>query len=361
MVIVVYYGRFSTAQIMGNPQQINLPILDAPEEEEGFVQYEIASFPSDWSLQTYKDKWDREDVFIPKYQRGYLWDRRAASRLVESFLMGLPVPQIFLYETIDRKHEVVDGHQRLKSVFDFMDSRFALKGTNTADLDGKKFRSLNDAQKRTLENATLRAIIVRQLKPDDDSCKFRLFERLNTGGLELKPQEVRHCIYGGPFNEELERLNSDGNWRDILGSKPKDTHKRDIELILRVFALSKVGGFKRPMKDFLSKAMKKHRQATSKEVADFCRDFPECVRIIKETLGNKPFHLRKTIHSAVLDSVLCAVLRHFREGIPDDLQDRYKRFVASGIAEKNSKSDEKAVATRLEQAEKHLFGNAPGK
>lgn len=344
---------------MTEPAILDLPINDAAADEDGGgFRYDIVAYPSDWSLQTYKDKWDKKEVLIPEYQREYVWTTKTASRLVESLMIGLPVPQIFLYETADRKHEVVDGYQRLRSVFDFMDGKFRLRGTDTAQLENKFFTDLTEANRRALTGATLRAIVVRQINPEDDGCKYRIFERLNTGGLALKAQEVRNCIYGGAFNEVLDELNANNHWRAILGSRKKDRHKRDIELILRVFALSQISPYKRPMRDFLNRAMKEHKDAATPEVARFRRDFPECAKVIVEKLGKKPFHLRMAVNSAMLDAVFCVMIQRFRGNIPGNIRARYRALIDSGVVDQNSKSDEKTVHTRIETTGQYLFGEA---
>jgi hypothetical protein len=103
---------------------------------------------------------------------------------------------------------------------------------------GKRFVDLEESAQRKLRNAVLRAINIRQLDPKGEHTSiYHIFERLNTGGTPLKPQEIRNCVFRGGFVSVLRDLNSDANWRQILGKKAFDKHQKDVELLLRVFAL----------------------------------------------------------------------------------------------------------------------------
>ena len=168
------------------------------DAENDNICYEISNFPSDLSLIEYHRKWKNGDIEIPDFQRNYVWNKRDASRLVESFLLGLPVPGVFLYKRRrDNKLLIIDGQQRITSIVryiegSFDDRIFRLSGVKKA-WENKAYTDLNDTERRCFENAILRATIIQQLNPDDESSIFHIFERLNTGGKNLNPMEVRRC------------------------------------------------------------------------------------------------------------------------------------------------------------------------
>ena len=205
----------------------------------------------------------------------------------------------------------------------------------------------------------LRAINVRQLSPADDSTSiYHIFERLNTGGVALKPQEIRNCVFAGRFAAELKDLNLNEDWRAIMGSNVVDRHQRDIELILRLFALSgSWESYVRPMKEYLNVAMKSNKSGGSRRIARFSGDFRQAVKIARKELGDKPFHVRGPLNTAVLDSVLGTILAH-RSRLRKDWIKRFEglkempEFLAATTA---ATADENSVKGRFRLAEKRLL------
>lgn len=233
-------------------------------------RYEIATYPADFTLEGLHAKWNAGDLVIPRFQRKFVWSLAQSSKLIESFLVGLPIPAIFFYtERSSEKSLVVDGQQRLRTAFYFFEGNFGeekngrrtvfrLKGlSEDSPYYDKTYADLeksDEAAARRLRNSVLRAFVVRQLDPHDDTSVFHIFERLNTGGTLLHNQEVRNAVCTGPFNELLHELNMDPRWRAIVGKDKPDTRMRDVELILRFFAFRHaVEHYEKPMKDFLSR------------------------------------------------------------------------------------------------------------
>ena len=189
----------------------------AQDEESPFVRYDITSYPSDYTLSVLWQMFKNGDITIPSFQRNFVWTQKQASSLIESFLMGLPVPSIFFYIDSSNKNLVIDGQQRLLSVFFFFEGYFGpenekgkrqtfrLTGLNKkSPYYNLRFDEMQDVDKRKLEMTVLRAINIRQLSPVvDDSCMYHIFERLNTGGTPLSSQEIRNCVYRGPFMDML--------------------------------------------------------------------------------------------------------------------------------------------------------------
>ena len=186
-----------------NLDQLDFEVTEEDEETEALPpsNYEIFSYPADTTLKGYLDQWDNKQLYIPQFQRNYVWDQTRASKLIESFIVGLPVPPVFLYKPATTKSFwIIDGHQRIRSIVDFQkgifndDAKFRLKGVDSRWL-GKSFSELTETERFAFETTVLRAVVIQQTNPKDNSSIYKIFERLNTGGLRLNAMEVRQCVY----------------------------------------------------------------------------------------------------------------------------------------------------------------------
>lgn len=343
------------------------PISSEIEDEESTPkEFEIATIPADFTLETLYNKWKSEEIVIPKFQRGFVWKKRQSTMLIESFMMGLPVPQIFLYTDVEQKLLIIDGQQRLRSIFYFFEGYFGEpdeRGKRTvfklSEINekskwyNKSFDEFEDPSKRRFKNSVLRAIIVKQLDPDDDTSVYHIFERLNTGGTLLKDQEVRNCVYGGKLNELLLDLNQYPAWRRILGKPKPDSRQKDIELILRYMALFNwLAQYKKPMKDFLSTYMKRQKNPKDDFLNEERRRFQETCDLVIKTLGDKPFSPRGPLNASVFDSLFTAFAKNVNK-CPSDIQLRYQRLLKNGDFDTSTRSattDPERVSQRFELA-----------
>jgi len=224
--------------------------------------------------------------------------------------------------------------------------------------NGKTFDDLRDEDKRRLKNAVLRAFVVQQLDPADDTSMYHIFERLNTGSTLLTNQEIRNCVYYGSFIGFLNQANKLPLWRHILGKNEPDSRRKDIELIVRFFAMRDISAYRKPMKDFLSKFMRKNRDASLEALEASREIFERTCDAVVSSLGEKPFHIRSGLNAAVFDAVMTAFSNHI-DGIPKDIQDRYLRLIKNEDFDGNTRSattDVDTVKQRLQQAETVLFG-----
>jgi uncharacterized protein with ParB-like and HNH nuclease domain len=265
-------------------------------DETQIDEYDITATPNDFNVLTLYSFIESGAVKIPGFQRNFVWDISRASKLIESLILGLPVPQIFLYEQQRNTFLVIDGQQRLMSIYYFIKKRFPRKEKRVElrtifEQNGgipenvlfddqyfqpfnlqlaeklpnrkNKFRGLNystlDDYKKQFELRPIRCIIVKQNAPtDDDSSMYEIFNRLNTGGINLRPQEIRTSMYHSPFYEVLYAVNSNLRWREILHSEAPDLHMKDIEILLRGFAMLIEGDEYSPsMVRFLNKFSRK--------------------------------------------------------------------------------------------------------
>lgn len=316
---------------MTNLEAMNIDI-EAEEDEESYVTYDIATYPSDLTLSGIFEQWKDEEILIPDYQREFVWSQKQASLLIESFLVGLPIPPVFLYIDESNKYVVIDGQQRITSVVYFFEGYFGgedQKSKRTifkliglspkSPFLNKSFTELTDSDQRKLRGAVLRAMNIRQLSPKGEpTAAYHIFERLNTGGTPLKPQEIRNCVYRGRVVERLRELNRNSDWREILGKEDVDKHQKDVELILRLFSLfENLENYQRPMKDFLSMSMKRNLNFDSDNAKAFEVLFAKVASRIVAELGSKPFSSRGPVNSALLESVFVSLLRLGGPGIAD--------------------------------------------
>lgn len=348
-----------------------LEVDEVFEESEAYVTYDIASYPSDLTLSVLAEMWKNNDIVIPEFQRNFVWKIDQSSLLIESFLLGLPVPQVFFYVDESNKNLVIDGQQRLLSVVYFLEGYFGSESIHgkkqvfrLSGLDDrspyarKRFVDLDEVSQRKLKNAVLRAINIRQLNPKDEHTSvYHIFERLNTGGTPLKPQEIRNCVFRGGFATQLRELNTDSNWRKILGKETLDKHQKDVELILRVFALSQTWQkYEKPMKEFLNVAMDHNSSGTTQKVRWFAESFIRATKLMVQKLGAKPFHIRGPLNTSALDSVFCTILDNL-EKLPDNLGERYVQLKADADFRKATfygTSDVGVLHTRFNAAYKYL-------
>lgn len=318
----------------------DLQIDDDLGDTEAYVAYDITAYPSDLTLSVIHEMWHGDDIVVPDFQRNFVWTIHQASLLIESFLMGLPVPQVFFYVDENNRNLVIDGLQRIMSLVYYMDGFFGeetlhgkkqvfrLVGLNDKSPFARKtFSDLDEPAQRKLKGSVLRAINIRQMNPKGERTSvYHIFERLNTGGTPLTPQEIRNCVFRGELVGHLRKLNEDAKWRAILGKRTLDRHQKDVELVLRILALwSRFEQYEKPMKEFLNQTMLTERKGDSAIAQEFVSEFPALCALVVQKLGERPFHLRGRLNASAVDSVMCALFGN-RNRIPADLAERYARL-----------------------------------
>lgn len=345
---------------MNRNESIDLELIQSEEEdrEEDVARYKITTYGADYTLEILSNKIDEGEIVIPQFQRRYVWNIKKASKLIESFLLGLPVPQVFLYREDESQNLlVVDGQQRLKTINYFFngifedDKVFKLTGVKE-EWEGKRFQELEEADRRKLKNYILRANIFEQTDPQDDTSVYEIFERLNTGGVALTQQEIRNCVIHGAINDFLAELNEYEGWRKVLGKNYPDARMKDVEMILRFFALLEGrDDYKKPMKDFISSFMKSKSNISEKEKERYRKIFTSVVDFINKHV-DRPFRLKAGINIAIFDSIMVAISEIGVSNILDFPQ-KYQSLIADDeYLESVSKSttDPDRVSTRIEKA-----------
>jgi len=336
-------------------------VTDESSDEVVPYKYSITSYGADYPVDALVQRLEKDIIFIPKFQRSYVWTKSQASRFIESLLLGLPVPGIFLSREAETgRLLVIDGQQRLKTLQSFyegifMGKEFALENVQTRFL-GKTYKTLMGEDKIRLDDSIIHATIIRQDEPsDDESSIYHIFERLNTGGTQLQPQEIRACIFHGKFNELLNKLNIYKHWRRIYG--PRSKRLKDQELILRFFALYFfLHEYKRPIKEFLNDYMGKNRSLTLQNEKELEDIFIRVIKLISLTLGKRAFRIERAINAAVFDAVMVGISRRLNKGSianPSDLIEAYDLLMTNSIfinACRTGTSDETNVTTRTDLA-----------
>jgi len=236
----------------------------------------------------------------PEFQRLQVWDNAKSSRLIESVLLEVPIPVIYLSEEADSKYSVIDGQQRLNAFVKFLEHDLKLTGlTILTELNGKRFPDIPKSLQDKFENATIRIIEIR--KESNPDVKFEIFERLNTGAVQLNPQELRNCVYRGRYNNLLKELTEDKDFQFLLGLKESHYRMYDRELILRFFAFyhNTYLKYTPSMKRFLNKEMEQYRNVNGIEERELKRIFKKSVRLSKTVFGDKSF--RRFIQGSIKD------------------------------------------------------------
>jgi len=316
------------------PRQRETVVEDRLGEDKAIpFRYSITSYGADYPVDGLVHRMREGDIYVPDFQRSYVWKPRQASRFIESLLLGLPVPGIFLAkEDKSQKLLVIDGQQRLRTlqyfysgVFPDTKKPFVLVGVQDQFLD-RSYSSLPDHDKRRINDAIIHATIVRQDEPsDDESSIYHIFERLNTGGISLEPQEIRSCIYHGPLIDLLKRLNENQSWRTVFG--PTSKTGKDQELILRYLAMADAGDtYQRPMKEFLNRFAASNRHPTPQAVKRFEDGFVGTIELICKALGRRAFRPATTLNAAVFDAVMVGLSKRLGRGNPPAPQMVRRRY-----------------------------------
>ena len=293
-----------------NPLDAPPEYLDIPlDEQNDFYSdddlFKIQSWGADLSFRELISRYDEDELVKPELQRHYVWDKSEASRFIDSILLGLPVPSIFLAKTKNEKLLIIDGYQRLMTVRDFVKGIFSKDGkvfklSRTGKIHekwrGKAFAELEEEEQRRIRNTTIHAIIFMQRSPEDgDTSLFQVFERINSSGRTLLPQEIRNCVYQGPLNTSLLSLNKNERWRHLYGKQVRDDRMRDVEFILRFFALSSdeiLTPEKSPSRISLKKYLNQYMDRCNNEqvIPKLEEKFNSSINAVYEVFGVTAFH-----------------------------------------------------------------------
>lgn len=256
-------------RIFPDTDEFEVEVLNIPADKRKLITETY-----DFTVSTINDYINNRHIVIPNFQRGYVWNRTQASRLIESLIIQCPIPVIYLSQNRDETLSVIDGNQRLTSISLFLNDGFPLTGLSTyPELDGLTYSELDPRFQRHIINRTIRCIAI--LKETHPQIKFDVFERLNTGSVRLNPQELRHGIYNGVLMTKVEDLAKTSLFKKLT-STTNDNRMKGDELVLRFFALlEKSNEYEKPMSVFLNKYAEDNRSMPEARVNELTNSFSD--------------------------------------------------------------------------------------
>ena len=352
-----------TQQDLHEETERSIEILDTAIEDNDAVYFSVSSFGADYTVDGLIKRLEKKQIIVPEFQRQYVWDIKKASRFIESLILGLPVPGIFLSRDALESATpssttllIIDGQQRLISLQryykgTFGEKKFRLTGV-CDELNGKSYDELSPDNQGRLDDAIIHATIIKQESPEkDNSSIYMVFERLNTGGMLLQPQEIRACIYHGEFNNLLNRLITTPAWRSLF--KKENPRMKEQELLLRFFALYfRYSEYKKGLKHFLNSFMYENKDLQVYNADLLTTLFVNSITLIVEAKGNEAFRIGTAINAALFDSIMIGVAKRLQESsmTKEECLERYDALMSNGAfieSSTSSTADEKQLKERI--------------
>lgn len=287
-----------------------------------------------YPVKSIKSMLDSEDYKLdPEYQRRKRWDNGKKSRLIESFIMNVPLPPIFLYEYDYSKFEVMDGLQRLTTIYDFYSGDFALESMGYwKELEGKKYNDLPEEIQKGIDRRYISSIVLLEetaKTPEEaEELKQIVFERLNSGGEKLTPQETRNALYNGDFNQLCIKLSKNEKFK-IMWDIPindeellqSETYRKmgDVELVLRFFAYRFLDTLTGTVEGFLDDYLKNANNFPKETLERLEQLFNDTIDTIYDIFGEEAFlppkYERQTNkpQKTIYDPLMQSIAKHIAE------------------------------------------------
>jgi hypothetical protein len=301
-------------------------VFTKEEDEEGEQRPELAiplkerrliTQPFDFIVNSLETQIkDKSLLLQDEFQRRRVWDDAKSSRLIESLLLNVPIPVCYFAELDDGTYSVIDGQQRLTSIFRYMTNQFSLRGLRIRpELNRKRFHELDGGDQRLIKTRSIRCIVIQ--KESHPEIRFDVFERLNSGAVRLNPQELRNSAYRGALNKLIRKLCENKEFQETRNATSLDKRMGDAELILRFMAFhyspSKYRGYYAP---FLDEYLRAGVRMDDKEIAEHERFFLETIEKVKAVFGNMAFRRfdkegkpENQINRAVFDVIMLTFAR----------------------------------------------------
>lgn len=344
------------------------------------------------TIPSFDPESEAEAIGYEGFQRHFVWPKKQMDRFIESLLLGYPVPGIFLVEMPNRKYLVLDGQQRLRTLRAFYDGKIGDPPQDkiyrlehvASGFANATYDTLSPADRRLLDNTFIQAtIVVPKTGPGARESVYRLFERINSSGVKLQPQEIRVALFAGPTINFLRDLNNVSEWRELFGGR--HSRLKDHELILRYLALTeaaealKAHGWDRttarasyeadgvkgtdsplyfePMSTFLNAYLERHAAGKGLNFTEITQEFKATVAVLAEAEGRDSLRLGgRQINAAHTDAIMAGITLALREGA-ELRSDSTRKALASLVknpkyleAVSGSTSHMESVVTRLSLA-----------
>ncbi len=277
------------------------------------LRFNLNYYGADYTVDSLVKRMIEKDFIIPNFQRQFVWKIDEASKFIESLLLGLPVPSIFLSKDKFSQHLIViDGQQRLKTLEYFYRGEFEdmkpFKLTNVSPhYNGLTYKDLYSEDRRNLDNTTIHCTIIAE--NEDSNAIFYLFERLNTTGTPLNAQEIRNGLFHGEFTKFLFDLASTEKWKRLYNKE--ENRLEDQELILRFFALYfDIDQYSGNLTKFLNDFMLENRDFSKIPKADFYSIFNKTFDFIFDCLGNTAFYNKKQFNKVLFETLSLTIAKN---------------------------------------------------
>jgi hypothetical protein len=342
-----------------DPQELDDVVVDvdaeAPEEDAPTADQALRYYGVDFDVEGIVRRFGRGDLIVPSFdpapesngeyegfQRRFVWPKKQMDRFVESLLLGYPVPGIFLVEEANRRFLILDGQQRIVTLHAFYkgvygptgrQKVFKLENVSSA-LKGLTYETLAEPDRRLLDSTILQATVVVPRGKDLEPV-YRVFERINSSGIKLMPQEIRVALYSGDLIKLIRDLNTDPNWREMFG--PLNTRLKDNELILRYLALLEHASivkefdwdrgaarndpergefvYKPAMASYLNSYLGRHRNLNGLNGDELASEFHHVVAILNEAAGRLTLRLDSSqVNAAQTDAIMVGAALAMRHG-----------------------------------------------
>lgn len=336
-------------------------------------QFDLTFYGADYPVDGLVKRLEKQDIVIPSFdpsndlatdveafQRKFVWTKVQCDRFIESLLLGFPVPGIFLVKQDNKRLLVLDGQQRLLTLAAFYrgvlnKKEFALEHVQL-QYRGMTYESMDEQSRRTLDDAIIHATVIRKTKNAQDLASvYSLFERLNSGGTQLSPHEIRIALAPGKLMHLIRDLNRHPAWRSVYGTPSKTL--KDQELILRFVALKFwLDHYKSPMKEFLTLYAQENAQLEKQTDNEITKAFTSAIDLLYSAVGKKAFRLKTAFNAAIFDSVMVGLARRLEREEPVDEKQLAEAYAAllgnadyvAAVSKATAREDQ--VTTRIKLA-----------
>jgi hypothetical protein len=366
--------------MVGNDYEDDETFL-TPEEREELEEPQPAAAPitfrsQDFDVKGLVNRLESKDILVPRirmasedqsvcslspFQRGFVWNKKQMDLFIESLLLEYPIPGLFLVQQTDRRLLVLDGQQRLETLRRFYsglngDKKYRLKLTGSK-FDGFSYDELPQQFRRIIDNTYITTtVIVLDNRPESNNAVYDVFKRLNSGGTQLTPHEIRMALYNGELMNLIDRSNIRASWRELYGSTQLNRRFRDHELVLRIVALYlEEKSYTKPLGGFLNNFAEKYRQGNRPELQTALNLFDRTADIIAASGVSHPFFMtdRKLLNAARAESIMIGCMHALHDGNMLDassihqLLDRLNRNQEYTDSVTSATSDEAQVHKRI--------------